>query len=263
MLLKNEFEVDARMDQAWEFFTDLARVMPCMPGAALDGVEGENYLGNVKVKVGPIGAHFRGTAHFAQKDDAAHSALIVAAGKDPKGQAAANARIHARLEPISETRTRVLIDTDLDISGRMAQFGRGAIADVSNRLLAQFVVNISQVIGGAAPTEPAPSPPAASSSPTGSSSMPSPGPAAPAATTAPAGGTFFGASSNDEPSMDVLALVGPMVKERFGQAIIGGLLGFALSWLVFGRRGPRDNVAQVPLAAPWNSPRLGPWDDNR
>jgi carbon monoxide dehydrogenase subunit G len=259
MLLNNEFEVDAGMDQAWEFFTDLAKVMPCMPGAALDGVEGENYLGNVKVKVGPIGAHFRGTAHFAQKDDATHSALIVAAGKDPKGQAAASARIHARLEPISETRTRVLIDTDLDISGRMAQFGRGAIADVSNRLLAQFVVNISQVIGGDAPAEPAPP----SWSPAGSPSMPSPDPTAAAASTAPPGGTFSGASRNDEPSMDVLTLVGPMVKERFGQAILGGLLGFALSWLVFGRREPRDHVAQVPWAGPWNTPRLGPWDDNR
>jgi carbon monoxide dehydrogenase subunit G len=253
MLLKNEFEVDTGIDQAWQFFTDLARVMPCMPGAALDGVEGENYLGNVKVKVGPISAHFRGTAHFAQRDEATHSALIVASGKDPKGQAAANAQIHARLEPVSETRTRVLIDTDLDISGRMAQFGRGAIADVSNRLLGQFVVNISEVINGELPAAGA-APTVATSSLAGSSGQP---------TVAAAGGASSGAPRNDEPSMDVLSLVGPMVKERFGQAIIGGFLGFGLSWLVFGRRSRRDITAQMAWAGPWHAPHPRMWDEAR
>lgn len=146
MQLKNQFEIDADLDQTWNLLTDLERIMPCMPGAALDGIEGDNYLGNVKIKVGPIGAHFRGTARFVQKDDAAYRAVISASGKDPKGQAAANAQLHAWLEPISPTRTRVLIDTDLDISGRMAQFGRGAIADVSNRLIGQFVGNISGLL---------------------------------------------------------------------------------------------------------------------
>lgn len=227
MLLKNEFEIDAGVDQAWELLTDLARVMPCMPGAALEGVEGENYLGNVKIKVGPIGAHFRGTAHFAQKDDAAHSAVIAASGKDPKGQAAANAQIHARLEEVTPTRTRVLIDTELDISGRMAQFGRGAIADVSNRLIGQFVANISALLtapdgGAAAPAVPAPE-----------TARPAPAAFAPA----PAVG--------DEASMDVMALVVPMVKERYGQAILGGVLGFVLSWLVFGRHVHRDRPRNV------------------
>lgn len=229
MLLKNEFEVDAGVDRAWEFFTDLAQVMPCMPGAALEGVDGEEYLGNVKVKVGPIGAHFRGTAHFAQKDDAAHSALIVAAGKDPKGQAAANAQIHARLEPVSETRTRVLIDTELDISGRMAQFGRGAIADVSNRLLGQFADNISAVIGMDGPA-----PGAASAAPTASV------PRAPQ--------TSEARSDDGVPGMDVMSLIGPMVKERYGQALIGGLIGFALSWLVFGRKINRQSAIAYPPA---------------
>jgi carbon monoxide dehydrogenase subunit G len=228
MLLKNEFEIDTGVDQAWDFFTDLARVMPCMPGAALEGVEGDNYLGNVKVKVGPISAHFRGTARFSQKDDATHSAVIVASGKDPKGQAAANAQIYARLEPVSNARTRVLIDTDLEISGRIAQFGRGAIADVSNRLLRQFASNISAVIaedGGSAPTT-------SPASPTGGSSVAGAGPAAAA--------SFPTAPTDDGASMDVIALIGPMVKERYGQAILGGLFGFFLSWLVFGRRSRRE-----------------------
>lgn len=239
MLLNNEFEIDCGIDDAWEFLTDLTRVMPCMPGAALEGVEGENYLGSVKVKVGPISAHFRGTAHFAQKDDNSRSAVIAAAGKDPKGQAAANAQIHARLESVTETRTRVLIDTELDISGRMAQFGRGAIADVSNRLLGQFATNISAAIGHPAPA-------ASTSSPS------SPGSAAPT----PPAAVPSSPAPDSEASMDMLSLVVPMIKERYGQAIIGGLLGFALSWLVFGRRsrargGNRSTGAR----------EFGPWDD--
>lgn len=214
MQLKNQFEIDAGLDETWNLLTDLERIMPCMPGAALDGIEGEDYLGNVKIKVGPIGAHFRGTARFTQKDDAAYSAVIAAAGKDPKGQAAANAQIHAWLEPVSDTRTRVLIDTDLDISGRMAQFGRGAIADVSNRLIGQFVSNIGALL----------------TQPTGSTTGVVP---APASASAPA------AAEAGEISMNPLEFVLPMVKERYGQALIGGLLGFGLSWLVFGRRVER------------------------
>ncbi|WP_162465259.1 SRPBCC family protein [Mycolicibacterium sp. CBMA 329] len=228
MQLKNEFEIDADVDQAWALLTDLPRIMPCMPGAALDGVDGDNYLGNVKIKVGPIGAHFRGSARFTQKDDATHSAVIAAAGKDPKGQAAANAEIYARLEPVSATRTRVLIDTNLDISGRMAQFGRGAIADVSNRLIGQFVANLSAQLGsqpGAAPVGVA----GGSVSPNGAAAAPSGAPAGSAAAfTAP---TTAGADAG----MDVLSLIVPMIKDRYGQAIVGGLFGFLLSWLVFGR----------------------------
>lgn len=215
MQLKNQFEIDADLDQTWNLLTDLERIMPCMPGAALDGIEGDNYLGNVKIKVGPIGAHFRGTARFVQKDDAAYRAVISASGKDPKGQAAANAQLHAWLEPISPTRTRVLIDTDLDISGRMAQFGRGAIADVSNRLIGQFVGNISGLL-----TQPAGAPGGA--------------PAAPGTGAAPA--AAFTAQPAGDASMNPMEFVLPMIKERYGQALIGGLLGFGLSWLVFGRR---------------------------
>ncbi|MDZ7886125.1 MAG: SRPBCC family protein [Mycobacterium sp.] len=218
MQLKNQFEIDADLQQTWNLLTDLERIMPCMPGAALDGIEGDDYLGNVKIKVGPIGAHFRGTARFTQKDDATYNAVISASGKDPKGQAAANAQIHAWLEPVSDTRTRVLIDTDLDISGRMAQFGRGAIADVSNRLIGQFVANISGLL-----TQPSGGTNGVGTGPVSVSA------AAPAAASAPA-------QPAGEVSMNPMEFVLPMIKERYGQALIGGLLGFGLSWLVFGRR---------------------------
>lgn len=239
MQLKNQFEIDADLEQTWNLLTDLERIMPCMPGAALDGIEGENFLGNVKIKVGPIGAHFRGTARFAEKDDATHSAVILASGKDPKGQAAANAKLHAWLEPVTDTRTRVLIDTDLDISGRMAQFGRGAIADVSNRLIGQFVTNISQLL-----TQPA----AATNG-----AAPASASAGPAAAFAPAT-----TSASGEASMDVMSFVVPMIKERYGQALLGGLLGFVLSWLVFGRRVGKRQPSYAPPAYPFAFPQAHP-----
>ncbi|MDQ6526405.1 SRPBCC family protein [Nocardioides sp. LHD-245] len=225
MLLQNEFEIDADLERTWSLLTDLEQVMPCMPGATLEGREGENYLGAVKIKVGPIGAHFRGTAHFAHQDDAAHSAVIAAAGTDPKGQATASAQIQARLEPVTGTRTRVVIDTDLDITGRMAQFGRGAIADVSNRLMGQFAANLGELLSA---------PGTAAEQATDLPSVPRP------AASRPAAAPLRPAAGGDEAGMDVLALVLPMVRERYGQAIAGGLIGFVLSWLAFGRkRGTR------------------------
>ncbi|BCB88759.1 SRPBCC family protein [Phytohabitans suffuscus] len=214
MQLKNEFEIDADLDRTWALLTDFERIAPCLPGAALDGRDGDDYLGNVKVKVGPIGAHFTGTARFEHRDDAARAAVISARGKDPKGQATATAQIHARLEPVTPTRTRVLLDTQLDISGRMAQFGRGAIADISTRLIGQFVTNLSREL-----LAPAPAPPLVPAS----SPLPTPAPS----------------STSDGARMDVLRLVLPMVRDRYGQAIAGGLLGLALSWLAFGRRARR------------------------
>ncbi len=239
MLLNNEFEVDADLTRTWTLLTDLERVMPCMPGACLDGRDGDNFIGKVKIKVGPIGANFQGTAHFAQKDDATYKAVIAAAGKDPKGQAAVNATIHARLEQVTETRTKVLLDTDLDISGRMAQFGRGAIADVGSRILRQFADNISnELVAGPSPVVASGAAPAvngAASAPAGIAAAPA---QVAARSSAPAGA-----------EMDALSLVLPMIKERFGQAIIGGLLGLLLSWLVFGRR--KSTAPGDPTPGTW------------
>lgn len=218
MLLTNEFEIDAGLEPTWALLTDLEQVMPCMPGATLQGREGDTYLGSVKVKVGPIGAQFAGTASFAEKDDAAKTAVIAASGKDPRGQATADARIHARLEPVSDSRTRVLLDTELDITGKLAQFGRGAIADVSNRLLGQFVANIGALVeqgqSGGTPVAAA---------------------AAPGLSTAAAPPRPVSAPAADA-DLDVVALVGSMVRERYGQAILGGVIGFVLSWVFFGRK---------------------------
>ena len=153
MELTNEFDVEVPVDEAWAVLTDLERIAPCMPGAQLTEVEGDEFRGNVKVKVGPITAQYKGVARFAEKDDANHRAVIDAQGRDTRGQGNANALITATLAA-QGTGTRVTVKTDLRLTGKVAQFGRGAIADVSAALLNQFVSCLEHdlLAGDAAPT---------------------------------------------------------------------------------------------------------------
>ena len=138
MELTNEFVVPIKVDEAWGLLTDVERIAPCMPGAELQEIDGDEYRGVVKVKVGPITAQYKGKATFVEKDDAAHKAVLRAEGRDTRGQGNANATITATLEPEGDG-TRVKVMTDLSITGRAAQFGRGVMADVSTKLLGQFV----------------------------------------------------------------------------------------------------------------------------
>jgi carbon monoxide dehydrogenase subunit G len=126
------------VEQAWAVLTDVELIAPCMPGAQLQEVEGDEYRGIVKVKVGPITAQYKGAARFVEKDDAAHKAVLRAEGRDTRGQGNANATITATLTPDGDG-TAVTVGTDLTVTGRVAQFGRGVMADVSSKLLGQFV----------------------------------------------------------------------------------------------------------------------------
>jgi uncharacterized protein len=161
--LTNEFRVDVPVDDAWAILTDVERIAPCMPGAELQEIEGDEYRGVVKIKVGPITAQYKGKATFLEKDDASHKAVLRAEGRDTRGQGNANATITATL--VSDGGgTKVTVDTDLAVTGRVAQFGRGVLADVSAKLLGQFVDCLeSDVLSGngsseAAPTGPPPGP---------------------------------------------------------------------------------------------------------
>jgi carbon monoxide dehydrogenase subunit G len=136
--LTNEFRVPVPIDDAWRVLTDVERIAPCMPGADLQEIEGDEYRGVVKVKVGPITAQYKGKATFQEKDDAAHRAVLKAEGRDTRGQGNANATITALLRPDGDG-TAVSITTDLHLTGKVAQFGRGVLADVSGKLLKQFV----------------------------------------------------------------------------------------------------------------------------
>ncbi|NNN10250.1 MAG: SRPBCC family protein [Acidimicrobiaceae bacterium] len=158
MEIRNEFTVSVPIEQAWETLTDVEKIAPCLPGASLDGRDGESYLGQVKIKVGPITASYKGKAHFIEKDEQAHKAVLKAEGRDTKGQGNASATITAQLKEAGSG-TFVEVTTDLAISGRVAQFGRGVLADVSGKLLEQFVATLeSTVLGSNAPASSASSP---------------------------------------------------------------------------------------------------------
>ncbi|MDA8314690.1 MAG: SRPBCC family protein [Actinomycetota bacterium] len=217
MELTNEFTVDVPIEEAWPVLTDLERIAPCMPGARLDQVDGDEYHGTVKVKVGPVTAEYRGKATFVERDDAGHRAVLRAEGREARGQGNASATITAQLEPAG-TATRVSVTTDLTITGRVAQFGRGVLADVSTKLLGQFVDSLeTMVLSGK------------SGAPAG------------AGTTAEAGGSEEAVAEGSAPapgaeaSVDLVRVAGPALAKR----IIPVLGIAALVWIVWRLRSRR------------------------
>jgi len=156
MDLNHEFIVNVPVNDAWLILTDLERIAPCLPGAQLTEVEGDIYRGQVKIKVGPIVAQFKGQASFVTRDDAAHTASLKGEGRDTTGKGTASAIITAQLTSVTPTSTKCTVVTNLTISGKVAQFGRGALADVSDKLLAQFSENLNQLITSAPATTSAP-----------------------------------------------------------------------------------------------------------
>jgi carbon monoxide dehydrogenase subunit G len=138
MELTNDFRVGVPVEQTWDVLTDVERIAPCMPGAQLQEVEGDEYRGIVKVKVGPITAQYKGTATFVEQDEAGGRMVLRAEGRDTRGQGNAKAMITATMTADGDG-TAVSVVTDLTVTGRVAQFGRGVMADVSAKLLGQFV----------------------------------------------------------------------------------------------------------------------------
>jgi carbon monoxide dehydrogenase subunit G len=167
MELVNDFTVEVPIDEAWKILTDVERIAPCLPGAQLQEINGDTYSGVVKVKVGPILAQFKGDAEFVERDEAGHRAVLKAKGRDTGGKGNAEALITAQLVEKGPTSTLVTVTTDLTITGRIAQFGRGALAEVSAKLLKQFVEQLHEtvLVPGAAAGEPAASVSEAAASP--------------------------------------------------------------------------------------------------
>ena len=187
MDLNHEFTVEVPVDDAWRILTDVERIAPCLPGAQLQEIEGDTYRGAVKVKVGPIQAQFKGQASFIERDDVAHKAVLKGEGRDIGGKGNASALITAELTSLTATSTTVKVNTDLSITGKVAQFGRGAMADISDKLLAQFVVNLNALIAAGDTAQAAPAPVAeAPAPPADESAHAVEVPAAPAAPTEPA-----------------------------------------------------------------------------
>ena len=146
----------------------MERIAPCLPGAQLTGSDGDVHEGLVKVKVGPITSQYKGKASFTERDDAAHRLLMSASGRDTRGAGNASAEITVALEAVSDTSTRVSVHTDLTITGKVAQFGRGVLADVSRKLMGQFADNLAELVAAdaAADAPQASDPEAAADDPT-------------------------------------------------------------------------------------------------
>lgn len=178
MRIDNEFTVGVPVERAWAILTDLEGIAPCMPGAQLTGRDGDAYKGRVKIKVGPIVSEYAGTATFTEKDDAAHRAVISASGRDSRGAGNASAEIVAQLRPDGDN-TVVTVDTDLRITGKIAQLGRGMIKEVSTKLLGQFVDCLESKIGATthpAATEPVAEPMTETPAPAAAPAEPAPEP---------------------------------------------------------------------------------------
>jgi carbon monoxide dehydrogenase subunit G len=144
--LTNEFTVNRPIEEAWPIITDVERIAPCLPGAQLQEVEGDTYRGVVKVKLGPISSQFKGDARIVEQDDDEHRAVLKASGRDTQGRGNASAEITAQAESLSPTSTRCVVTTDLHITGKVAQFGRGILGDVSSKLMADFATNLNSML---------------------------------------------------------------------------------------------------------------------
>jgi hypothetical protein len=148
--LNNEFRVAVPAAKTWEVLTDVERVAPCLPGATLLSVDGDAFTGAVKVKVGPITVSYKGEAAFLEKDAAAQRVVLKANGKETRGNGNAAALVTAQLKDEGDA-TSVVIITDLTISGKAAQFGRGVLSDVAGNLIAQFAKALETDILGGSP----------------------------------------------------------------------------------------------------------------
>ncbi|MGI9600745.1 MAG: SRPBCC family protein [Acidimicrobiales bacterium] len=145
MELTNDFEVKAPIDKTWAVLTDVERIAPCLPGAQLQEIEGDEFRGQVKVKVGPITANYKGAATFVERDDNNYKAVLKGDGRDGRN-GNASALITAALETVDDDTTKVTVDTDLTVTGKVAQFGRGVMADVSAKLMGQFADNLHALL---------------------------------------------------------------------------------------------------------------------
>src|SRR4051812_2075749 len=144
MKLEHEFTVPTSVDEAWKVLLDVERVAPCMPGATLLTVDGDEFTGTVKVKVGPIQVTYKGQAKFAELDETGHRAVIEATGKEARGSGTAAATVTARMRASGEAATTVSVETELNVTGRPAQFGRGVMEEVAGKLIGQFAKCLSE-----------------------------------------------------------------------------------------------------------------------
>ena len=257
MELQHTFTVPAPVDAAWATLLDVEGIAPCFPGAALTSVDGDEFAGTVKVKLGPVSLQYAGKGRFVERDEAARRVTLEANGSDKRGNGTAGATVHARLEPAGDAQTRVIVDTDLKVTGRPAQFGRGVLQDVGGRIIEQFATCLATRM--APVDEPAPVDQSAdqpAEQPVGApadvsaetiadelagapaaqgTSSASAAPTAPTAPTVPTVAPVAAPERRPDPQpaaeLDLGAVVLPTLAKRFGPAVLAGLLAVLVVWL--------------------------------
>jgi len=214
--ITNEFTVNRPIDEAWTVLCDVERIAPCLPGAQLQEIEDETFRGVVKIKLGAVNANFKGEAKFVERDDENHKAVLSASGRDTGGRGNASADVTAEATALSPTSTRCTVTAELHISGKVAQFGRGIMGDVSKKLMDQFSNNLNTMLDeqpADEPEAPAAEAPAAAAQPAEASDADNTGGA-----DRPRVRKIEGPAA--EP-IDVAGLAGPAVLKRFIPVALG------------------------------------------
>ncbi len=229
MRLEHEFTVPVSVPEAWRLLLDVQRIAPCLPGATVDSVYGDEVVGTVKVKVGPVTAGYHGTAKFVEKDETVHRFVLEASGRETRGAGTANATVTGQLHE-EDSSTRVTVTTDLDITGKPAQFGRGVLADVAGNLIGQFASCLAAELTAPRGAEQA-----------GAAQQSTPQQSTPQQSTPQP----VGASSGSTDSIDLLGTVGLPVLKRLAPVLVTAVPA-AVVWLVR-RRSPSQIVVHVHI----------------
>ena len=231
MDLKHTFTVPIGIEEAWTAFNDLEGIAPCFPGAVITSVDGDDFTGTAKVKLGPIALMYTGKGQWVSRDNTAYHAVIEAMGKDKRGNGTASATISAHLESQGPSVTTVVVDTDLRITGRPAQFGRGVIQDVGGKILDQFAtclstrmgqedepVAVELVVAEPVVVEPVVVEPVVAAPAPSRPAVPKP------------------AQAYEPLDLDLGGVVGPVLFKRYGPTAVACLLTAVITWLVARRR---------------------------
>ncbi|MFI9554233.1 SRPBCC family protein [Nonomuraea endophytica] len=227
MRFEHEFTVPVPVEQAWAVLLDVERVAPCLPGAALDIVEGDEFTGRMKVKVGPITVTYRGTARFEDVDKDAHTLTIKASGKEARGSGTASATVVAKLTPAGPS-SAVSVETTFNVTGRPAQFGKGVMAEVGAKLIDRFAANLAELLAESG-TEAAAVPGSAAHDDEERhlSAVPDP-----AVADAHPSGTLRTSRTADEEALDLLEVAGAPLLKRVAPLVGGVALVALIIWLI-------------------------------
>jgi carbon monoxide dehydrogenase subunit G len=233
MQLENSFTIDAPIEKAWEALNTPQTIAPCFPGATLTEYEGDSFSGTVKVKLGPISLTYKGKGVYKERDDAAHRVVIDASGRDSRGNGTAEATVVGTMTADGPDKTAVTMVTDMKITGRPAQFGRGVISDVADKIIGQFASCVAsklqgeEAAGASSSSEgSAPVPAAVSGSASAAGAASSNGSTSSATATAPAATAKPAASTapmkSEIDAIDLLDTAGAPVIKRLAP-VVGGL----------------------------------------